>query len=62
MTRFRHPRFWLPLLLVASTLVVAPAFQGQQPPPQSHALAVLLSSTVALSAYLFTVIIDPERF
>ena len=62
MTRFRHPRFWLPLLLVAGTLVLAPLVQGRQPPPQRHALAFLLSGTAALSAYLFAVIIDPERF
>jgi len=34
----------------------------RQPPPQRHALAFLLSGTAALSAYLFAVIIDPERF
>jgi hypothetical protein len=62
MTRFRHLRFWLPLLLVVGMLVGAPWFQGRQPPLQSHALAFLLSATVALSAYLFAVIVDPERF
>ena len=62
MTRFHHPWFWLPLLLVAGTVVLAPLFQGYQPPPQSHALALLLSATAALSAYLFAVIVQPEKF
>ncbi|MEB3318977.1 MAG: potassium-transporting ATPase subunit F [Cyanobacteriota bacterium] len=62
MTRFRHPRFWLSLVLVLGTLVGARWFQGRQPSLQSHALAFLLSATAALSAYLFAVILDPERF
>lgn len=62
MTRFRHPRFWLPLLLAVSTIVLAPLFQPRQPPLQSHALALLLSGTGALSAYLFAVIVSPEKF
>lgn len=62
MTRFLHLRFWLPLLLTVSTLLLAPLFRSAQPPLQSHALALLLSGTVALSAYLFAVIVQPEKF
>lgn len=62
MTRFLHIRFWLPLLLVAGTLALAPLFRGSQPPLQSHALALLLSGTLALGGYLFAVIAQPEKF
>lgn len=62
MTRFPHLRFWLPLLLVGGSIVLAPLFQGRQPPLQSHALAFLLSGSAALSAYLFAVILFPEKF
>ena len=62
MTRFLHPRFWLPLLLVVSTIVLAPLFRGSQPPLQSHALALLLSGTLAMAGYLFAVIAQPEKF
>lgn len=55
-------RFWLPLLISAGTLLLAPLVQGSQPPLQAHALALLLSGTVALSGYLFVVIAQPERF
>jgi hypothetical protein len=55
-------RFWLPLLLVAATLVVAPQLRHNQPPLQSHTLALLLCGTVALSGYLFAVIANPEKF
>ena len=62
MARFLHISFWLPLLLVAGTLLLAPLFRSSQPPLQSHALALLLSGTAALSAYLFAVIAQPEKF
>ena len=62
MQRFLHIRFWLPLLIAAGTLLIAPLFRGSQPPLQSHALALLLCGTVALSGYLFAVIAQPEKF
>jgi hypothetical protein len=62
MARLLHPRFWLPLLLVAGTIALPPLFRGVQPPLQSHALALLLSGTLALSGYLFAVIAQPEKF
>ena len=62
MARFLNIRFWLPLLLVAATLLLAPLFRGSQPPLQSHTLALLLGATLALSGYLFTVIAQPEKF
>ena len=62
MQRFLHIRFWLPLLIAAGTLVIAPLFRSSQPPLQSHALALLLCGTVALSGYLFAVIAQPEKF
>ncbi len=62
MARFLHIRFWLPLLLVASTLLLAPLFHYSQPPLQSHTLALLLCATAALSGYLFAVIAQPEKF
>jgi len=62
MVRVLHIRFWLPLLLVAGSIALAPLFRSSQPPLQSHALALLLSGTVALSGYLFAVIARPERF
>jgi hypothetical protein len=62
MTRFRHIRFWLPLLLVAGTLLLAPLFRSSQPALQSHTLALLLCGTAALSGYLFVVIAQPEKF
>jgi len=62
MARFLHIRFWLPLLLVAGTLLLAPLFRSTQPPLQSHTLALLLCSTAALAAYLFAVIAQPEKF
>lgn len=55
-------RFWLPLLLAAGTLLLAPVFAASQPPLQSHLLALLLCGTVALSGYLVAVIARPERF
>ncbi len=62
MTFLHRPLFWLPLLLTAGTVLLAPLFRGQQPPLQSHALALLISVTLALSAYLFTAMVRPERF
>jgi hypothetical protein len=62
MRRFLHIRFWLPLLLVAGALLIAPLFRSSQPPLQSHTLALLLCGTTALSAYLFAVIAQPEKF
>jgi hypothetical protein len=62
MTVLMRSRFWLPLLITAGTLLLAPLFRGSQPPLQSHALALLLSGTVALSGYLFAVIAQPEKF
>jgi lipopolysaccharide export LptBFGC system permease protein LptF len=59
---FLHSRFWLPLLIVAATLALAPVFRGFQPPLQSHGLALLLSGTLALSGYLVMVIAQPEKF
>ncbi|MEI7951880.1 MAG: hypothetical protein WCH37_04275 [Synechococcaceae cyanobacterium ELA182] len=62
MNRFLQIRFWLPLLVIAATLIIAPHFAAFQPPLQSHSLALLLSGTTAISAYLFTVIAYPEKF
>ena len=62
MARILPIRFWLPLLLMAGTVVIAPLFRGSQPPLQSPALALLLSGTLALSGYLFAVIAQPEKF
>jgi hypothetical protein len=62
MTRVLKIRFWLPLLLTAGTLLLAPVFRASQPPLQSHMLALLVCSTVALSGYLFAVIAQPEKF
>ncbi len=62
MARMLPIRFWLPLLIVAGTLVVAPQLRHGQPPLQSHTLALLLCGTLALSGYLFAVIVNPEKF
>ncbi len=62
MQRVLHIRFWLPLLLVAGTLLLAPVFRPSQPALQSHMLALLVCATVALSGYLFAVIAQPEKF
>ena len=62
MQRVLHIRFWLPLLLVAGTLLLAPVFRAGQPALQSHMLALLVCATVALSGYLFAVIAQPEKF
>lgn len=62
MARVLHPRFWLPLLLTIGSIALAPLFRATQPPPQSVALALLLTGTLALSGYLFAVIAQPEKF
>jgi hypothetical protein len=62
MLRARYIRFWLPLLLVAGTLLIAPLLRSSQPSLQSHTLALLLCGTTTLSAYLFAVIAQPEKF
>ncbi|MFN7678988.1 MAG: potassium-transporting ATPase subunit F [Cyanobacteriota bacterium] len=62
MRRLSRPLLWLPLPLVAGTIALAPLFRASQPPLQSHALAALLCVSVALSAYLFAVIVQPEAF
>jgi hypothetical protein len=62
MPRLSPPLFWLPLLVVAGTIALAPLFRASQPPLQSHALAALVCGSVALSAYLFAVIVQPENF
>ena len=62
MARLLHPRFWLPLLLVAGSIALAPLVRGAQPPLQSHALALVLTGSLALSGYLFAVIAQPEKF
>jgi len=62
MQRVLHIRFWLPLLLVAGSVALAPVFRASQPPLQSHMLALLVCATVALSGYLFAVIAQPEKF
>jgi hypothetical protein len=62
MARFLPLRFWLPLVLAGGTITLAPLFRDAQPPLQSHALALLLSGTLALSGYLFAVILHPESF
>lgn len=56
------PRLWLPLLITAGTVLLAPWVGGHQPPLQGHALALLLCLTLALGGVLFAVIIRPERF
>ena len=62
MFRVLSIRFWLPLLLVAGTLLLAPVLPASRPPLQNHMLALLLCGSVALSGYLFTVIVQPEKF
>ena len=62
MPRLSPLLFWLLPLAVAGTIALAPLFRASQPPPQSYALAALLCGSVALSAYLFAVIVQPEKF
>ena len=54
--------FLLLVLITAGTVLLSPLFRAAQPPLQSHALALLLSGTVALSGYLFVVMAQPEKF
>ena len=62
MSLLRRPVLWLPLLLTAGTVLLAPLFRAQQTPLQSHAMALLITLTLALSGYLFTAMIQPEKF
>ena len=62
MDRVLPIRFWLPLLLVAGTVVIAPELRKNQPPLQSYTLALRPTGNVALSDYLFAVIAQPEKF
>jgi len=55
-------RFWLPCLILAGTLILAPHIASSQPPLQSHAMAFLLCVTITMSGYLFAVIANPEKF
>ncbi len=57
-----RPVFWLPLLLAAGTVLIAPWFRGQQHDLQSHALALLICVSLGLSGYLFTAMVRPEKF
>lgn len=54
--------FWLPLLLALGTACLSLLFRPSFPPVPSAALALLLSGTVVLSAYLFVVMVQPENF
>ncbi|KEF43139.1 MAG: hypothetical protein ER33_02755 [Cyanobium sp. CACIAM 14] len=57
-----RPLFWIPLLIAAGAVAADALFRQFHPPLQSGALALLLSGTVALSAYLFAVMVQPEKF
>ena len=57
-----RPVFWLPLLLAAWTVAASALLRSFHPPLQTFALSLLLSGTVALSIYLFAVMIQPEKF
>jgi K+-transporting ATPase KdpF subunit len=57
-----RPLFWIPLLISAGAVGGNAVFRPFHPPLQSGALALLLSVTVALSVYLFVVMIQPEKF
>lgn len=56
------PIFWLPLLLAAGAVAVSSPLRLFHPPLQTGALSLLLSGTVAISLYLFAVMIQPEKF
>jgi K+-transporting ATPase KdpF subunit len=56
------PLFWVPLLLVVGAVAASSPLRLFNPPLQTGALALLLSGTVALSVYLFAVMIQPEKF
>jgi K+-transporting ATPase KdpF subunit len=58
----KRPLLWLPLLLTAGMVLLAPYFRAQQTPLQSHAMALLITLTLVLSGYLFTAMIQPEKF
>jgi K+-transporting ATPase KdpF subunit len=52
-------------LLLCCNLILAPAVQaaeGDISRTQSYALGILILATIALSAYLFVVMFQPERF
>ena len=55
-------QFWLPLLAVGIVLTLVHGLGGDHPNPRTIATALLLTGTVALSGYLFAVIIHPEKF
>lgn len=57
-----RPLFWIPLLLAAAAVAASTPLRLFHPPLQTGALSVLLSGTVALSIYLFAVMIQPEKF
>jgi K+-transporting ATPase KdpF subunit len=57
-----RPVFWLPLMLAAGTVAASVPLRLFHPSLQAGALSLLLSSTVALSIYLFAVMIQPEKF
>ena len=55
-------QFWLPLLAMVIVLALVHGLGGDHPSARSIATALLLTGTVALSGYLFAVIIQPEKF
>ncbi|MCP9773512.1 potassium-transporting ATPase subunit F [Synechococcus sp. Tobar12-5m-g] len=59
---FTKPLFWIPLLLAAGAVAASSPLRLFHPPLQTGALSLLLSGTVALSIYLFAVMIQPEKF
>jgi hypothetical protein len=56
------PFFWIPLLLASGAVAASAPLRLFHLPLQTGALAVLLSVTVAISIYLFAVMIQPEKF
>jgi K+-transporting ATPase KdpF subunit len=50
------------LCLTLLTVVISPLMGSQHSPLQRLALGLLVSLTLALSAYLFAAILRPERF
>jgi hypothetical protein len=57
-----RPIFWLPLLLAGGAVAASALLRPFHPPLQTGALSLLLCGTVALSLYLFAVMIQPEKF
>lgn len=57
-----RPLFWIPLLIAIGAVAASELFRVFHPPLQSGALSLLLSGTVALSVYLFAVMVQPEKF